>query len=262
MSVASPTLESHSAGHHHPEVRHQFDDLEQQHDSYSIGMWAFVVQEVMFFSGMMIAYFVYRYKFFEAFVDGSNHLDIYLSTFNTIVLLSSSLTMALAVHAAQTGHKGRLIQFMLATLFLGSVFLGVKGYEYYTKYEDHLIPGYNFEWPYGAGEYGEASGGHGEASSAAVEHANAAPVNYADFETQVEVFYGLYFIMTGFHAIHMIIGAVVILILIALAFYDHFSPEYYAPVEMFGLYWHFVDIVWVFLFPLLYLIDRAASGGH
>jgi len=262
MSVASHSIEGHG---HHPEVRHQFDDLQQQHDAYSLGMWAFLVQEVMFFSGMIISYFIFRYKFFQAFVDGSNHLDLYVSTANTVVLLTSSLTMALAVRAAQLDQKAKLINMMIATLVLGGVFLGVKGYEYNDKYEHHLVPGYNFEWtapPTAA--HGEAEGAHSDDqhSEFTYDELTAAPINYASFPQQVEVFYGLYFIMTGFHALHMVIGGVVILVLIALAFKDHFSSNYYAPIEMFGLYWHFVDIVWVFLFPLLYLVDRYASGGH
>lgn len=267
MSVGSHSIEGH--GHHHPEVRHQFDDLQQQHDAYNLGMWAFIVQEVMFFSGMIISYAIFRYKFFQAFIDGSNHLDVYVSTANTVVLLTSSLTMALAVRAAQLDQKMKLINLMIATLVLGGVFLGVKAYEYNSKYEDNLIPGYNFVWtaePTSA-HHGEAEGAHAHGDShgeaAPYDELAAAPINYAPFPQQVEVFYGLYFIMTGFHALHMVIGAVVILVLIALAFKDHFSSNYYVPIEMFGLYWHFVDIVWVFLFPLLYLVDRyAASGGH
>jgi cytochrome c oxidase subunit 3 len=268
MSVASHTIDTHS---HHPEVRHQFDTLEQQHDSYSLGMWAFVVQEVMFFSGLIVTYFMFRYKFPTAFLDGSNHLDLVVSTTNTVVLLSSSLTMALAVHAAQTGHKMKLIQFLVATLVLGSVFLGIKGYEYNQKYVNNLIPGYNFEWtappshvPGAEASHGQevAENGHAGEVVPVGNALTAAPISYAPFPQQVEVFYGLYFIMTGAHAIHMVIGAVVILILIVLSWKDHFSSNYYVPIEMFGLYWHFVDIVWVFLFPLLYLIDRAAAGGH
>ncbi|MDM8532623.1 cytochrome c oxidase subunit 3 family protein [Anaerolineales bacterium HSG25] len=258
MSVAGHALDGHS-GNHHPEIRHQFDDLTQQHETYTLGMWAFVVQEIMFFSGMIMAYFVFRYKFFEAFVDASNHLNIYMSTFNTVVLLGSSFTMALAVRAAQLGQKDRLVQFMVATLLLGGVFLGVKGYEYNDKYQNNLIPGYNFEWTTSS-SFGTYSEG---ADHVPLSASSGAPINYADFETQVSVFYGFYFILTGFHALHMVVGAGIILVLMWLSWKDHFSPEYYVPIEMFGLYWHFVDIVWIFLFPLFYLIDRYHSlGGH
>lgn len=280
MSVASQSLEGHVPSHH-PDLRHHFDDLEQQHDAYTLCMWAFIVQEVMFFSGMIVAYFVYRYMFPVAFIEGSNHLDIGLSTLNTVILLISSFTMALAVRSAQVGQKMGLILFMVLTLVFGSGFLGVKAYEYYEKYEHNLIPGYNFEWP-AHGEthaeatshdghdtqsasdeaYGEAAS-HGEGEAHEAYHGQrqtAAPINYADMGTQVSIFYGLYFIMTGFHALHMVIGGGVILILIGMAWYNKFSPNYYAPIEMFGLYWHFVDVVWVFLFPLLYLVDRAESN--
>lgn len=261
MSVASQSLEGHVPSHH-PDLRHHFDDLEQQHDAYTLCMWAFIVQEVMFFSGMIVSYFVYRYMFPVAFIEGSNHLDIGVSTINTVILLISSFTMALAVRSAQIGQKIGLIGFMILTLVFGSGFLGVKAYEYYGKYEHNLIPGYNFEWPYAHEAHGEALS-HGEGDTHEPYHGQrqmADPINYSDMETQVSVFYGLYFITTGFHALHMVIGGGVLLILIGMAWYDKFSPNYYAPIEMFGLYWHFVDIVWVFLFPLLYLVDRAESN--
>ena len=192
-----------------------------------MGMWAFLVQEVLFFGGLFTGYTVYRAYYPEAFIAGSHHLDITLGGFNTIVLIGSSLTMALAVNAAQNSKQRPLIGYLLATLFLGCVFLGVKVIEYKEKFDHHLIPGYNFAWPDGG------------------------PLSNA-----TQIFYSFYFVMTGMHALHMIIGAGVLTPLIIMAVRGRFSKDYYSPIEMFGLYWHFVDIVWIFLFPLLYLIGR------
>jgi cytochrome c oxidase subunit 3 len=216
-------LAEHAAVHH--DHAHQFDDRAQQAEAVSIGMWAFLVQEILFFGGLFTGYAVYRSYYPEAFIEGSHHLDIFLGGFNTVVLIASSLTMALAVHAAQTSKRVQLVFFLLATLFLGFVFLGVKVIEYSDKFHHHLIPGFNFFW----------EGPHAR---------------------QVQIFYSFYFAMTGMHALHMIIGAIVITPIIFMAIRGRFSERYYAPVEIFGLYWHFVDIVWIFLFPLLYLIGR------
>lgn len=216
-------MAEHVAVHH--DHAHQFDDRAQQAEAVSIGMWAFLVQEILFFGGLFTGYAVYRSYYPEAFIEGSHHLDIFLGGFNTVVLIASSLTMALAVHAAQTSKRVQLVFFLLATLFLGFVFLGVKVIEYSDKFHHHLIPGFNFFW----------EGPHAR---------------------QVQIFYSFYFAMTGMHALHMIIGAIVITPIIFMAIRGRFSERYYAPVEIFGLYWHFVDIVWIFLFPLLYLIGR------
>lgn len=201
---------------------HQFEDAEQQYSAASLGMWLFLVQEIMFFGGLFLAYAVYRSWYPEAFAHGSHHLDIRLGAFNTAVLIASSLTMALGVHAAQAGHRSRLVLFLVLTLVLGSTFLGVKVVEYSHKWHEGLVPG--FQWHL------------------------AAPDAQHQF-----IFFSLYFAMTGMHALHMIVGAVGLIILIAFALQGKYSAEYNTPVEMFGLYWHFVDIVWIFLFPLLYL---------
>lgn len=217
-------MAEHAIAAHHDHA-HQFDDKEQQAEAVSLGMWAFLVQEILFFGGLFTSYAVYRSYYPDAFIQGSHHLDILLGGFNTVVLIASSLTMAMAVHSAQNSKQAKLVFFLLATLFLGSVFLGVKVIEYSEKFHHHLVPGFNFF----------------------LETADA---------RQVQIFYGFYFIMTGMHALHMIIGAIVITPLIIMAMRGRFSAQYYAPIEVFGLYWHFVDIVWIFLFPLLYLIGR------
>jgi cytochrome c oxidase subunit 3 len=216
---------STATDHHDPFVAHQFDDRTQQKDAVTLGMWAFLAQEVLFFGGLFTGYTVYRSYYPEAFIAGSHHLDIHWGGFNTAVLIASSLTMALAVNAAQNTKRSRLVGYLIATLFLGCVFLGVKVIEYSDKFRHHLIPGYDFQWD----------------GAPALAHST-------------EIFYSFYFVMTGMHALHMIIGVAVITPLIIMAIRGRFSKDYYAPIEMFGLYWHFVDIVWIFLFPLLYLL--------
>jgi cytochrome c oxidase subunit III len=206
-----------------PHQQHQFETMEQQLETSRLGMWAFLVTEVLFFGGLFAAYTVYRILYPHAFMEASHHLDYVIGAFNTAVLISSSMTMALAVHAASIGHRGRLVLFLALTILLGSVFLGVKAYEYHEKFVHHLVPGPNFHW-----EGGEVPG--------------------------VQLFFGLYFAMTGMHAIHMIIGIAMLSTLLVLGTRGRFSPEYHTPVELAGLYWHFVDIVWIYLFPLLYLI--------
>ena len=205
--------------------QHQFDDAEQQYEASALGMWAFLATEIMFFGGLFTAYALYRSMYPAAFGHASNHLDLVLGTVNTAVLIGSSLTMALAVHASEVGHRRLLVTFLLTTMVLGSVFLGIKGVEYYSKFVDHLVPGPNFHWP-----------------GADPQH--------------VQLYFSLYFAMTGLHALHMVIGLGVLSVLVYRAQRGQFGPGYHNPVEMTGLYWHFVDIIWIFLFPLLYLIER------
>jgi len=207
-------------------LAHQFDDLGQQHQAASLGMWVFLATEIMFFGGLFAGYAVYRSAYSRAFAESSHHLDIILGGVNTAVLLCSSLTMALAVRSAQLNRRRAIVLFLIATMVLGAVFLGVKFVEYRHKYEERLIPGPGF---------------HLEAPQA--QHA--------------QLFFSFYFVMTGMHALHMVIGVPMLGVMGWLAFRGRFSRHYYSPVEMAGLYWHFVDIVWVFLFPMLYLIDRA-----
>jgi cytochrome c oxidase subunit 3 len=206
-------------------VASYFHDIEQQRQANTLGMWAFLTTEVMFFGGLFVAYAAYRLAYPAAFKAASNELDFVLATINTVVLLTSSLTMALGVHAAQTDRKKALATYLLLTIGLGAIFLVIKGFEYAEKFEHHLVPGYNFVF-------------HGEFANAA------------------ELFFGLYFVTTGLHALHMVVGIGVLLFLVYRALKNHFSSVHYDPVEMTGLYWHFVDIAWVFIFPLYYLIDK------
>jgi cytochrome c oxidase subunit 3 len=204
---------------------HQFDDIGQQHEASWIGMWIFLATEVMFFGGMFLGYTAYRFSYPQAFAGASNHLDVMLGSINTAVLICSSFTMALAVHGAEAGDKRAVVRFLLLTIFFGLVFLGIKFFEYYTKFEEHLVPGSSFRFD-------------------------------GPLARPAEIFFSFYFAMTGMHALHMIIGIGLLTALIVKARRSRFSPHYYIPVEITGLYWHFVDIVWIFLFPLLYLVGR------
>ena len=211
----------------HPYLQHHFDDMEQQAEASTLGMWVFLVTEIMFFGGLFMAYLVYRYLSPSGFQEASFELNRVWGTINTAVLICSSLTMALAVRAAQTNAgRGQQVLFLSITILFGLAFLGIKAVEYTDKFVHHHVPGPYFHWD---GHYPKAA----------------------------EQFYSLYFAMTGLHALHMIIGVCIMLVIAWMAWRRTFDSEYYTPVEVAGLYWHFVDIVWIFLFPLLYLI-----GGH
>jgi cytochrome c oxidase subunit 3 len=215
----------------HAGLAHQFEDLAQQHDADTFGIWLFLVTEIMFFGGMFAAYAIFRWLYFAAFESGSHLLDVRLGALNTVVLLGSSLTMALSVRSAQTGNRRALILFLILTMILGGAFLGIKAYEYHQKFVEHIVP--SLDWaPQGEVLVRLAPGG----------------LNHA------QLYFFFYFAMTGLHALHMIIGMGLLLWLVLRARRGRFTPSYFAPVEVVGLYWHFVDIVWIFLFPLLYLI--------
>jgi cytochrome c oxidase subunit 3 len=220
-----------SEAHVHEEslaLREQFETEAQQKDASTLGMWIFLITEVMFFGGMFLAYTVYRRAYPDVFAIASSSLNVYIGAANTVVLLCSSLTMVLAVRAAQLGQKRMIVLFLILTLLLGGVFLGVKAYEWNEKFVEHHIPGTSF-------------------------HFEGLP---ASQQGHAQLFFSLYFAMTGLHALHMIIGAGLLLYLIFEARKARYTAEYNTPVDLIGLYWHFVDIIWIFLFPLLYLIDR------
>ena len=231
-----------------------FETLEQQKESAALGMWVFLVTEVLFFGGLFLAYTVNRGAFSTAFGAGSNTLDIKLGGFNTVVLIMSSLTMAMAVWSAQVGKKKLVSIFLIATLGLGTVFLGVKVIEYKQKFDHHLIPGQGFDMRYRS-EHPRATD---DPKEIAIEKEEVEKTFAVDQDTNAhgQLYFSLYFAMTGLHALHMIVGAGLLVWLIKGSFAGRFTPQYNTPVEIVGLYWHFVDIVWIYLFPLLYLIDR------
>jgi cytochrome c oxidase subunit 3 len=235
-----------------PELRHHFADVQQQRNAASLGMWWFLGTEIMFFGGMFCAYLIYRLKFFPEFAVASRSLDLVVGTVNTAVLICSSLTVAMAVRAAQMGKRRLQVQLLLATIFFGLVFLGVKGYEWTNKYKEHHIPTFH----YNARDLMEKPGDRHVLGLDKLTDAAQIEQREANIQKNSQIFFSLYFALTGMHAIHMIIGVGIFSVITWMAWKGRFTPEYHTPLEIAGLYWHFVDIVWIYLFPLLYLIDR------
>jgi len=225
LEASAPQAHAHAQGP--GPLAHHFEDLEQQHESATLGMWAFLATEVMFFGGLFGGYAVYRHLFPGAFAAASQALDHVLGAWNTVILIGSSFTMVLAVRAAERGRSRAIAGWLGATLLLGGAFLAIKAFEYTDKWEHHLVPGPHFEF------HGQAGGPE-------------------------QLFFACYFAMTGLHAFHMVIGIALLAWLSLRALRGHFTAEHHPWIEMIGLYWHFVDLVWIFLFPLLYLIGRHA----
>jgi cytochrome c oxidase subunit 3 len=230
--VAAAPLPPH-AHDHSPQVAHQFESMEQQRSTASLGMWTFLATEVMFFGGLFAGYCVYRFTSPAAFALASRHLSPTLGSINTAVLLTSSLAVALAVRAGQTGDRKWQVRYLLLTIVLGLAFLGIKAVEYRMEFRENLVPFWNFS--------AQALHPPADASRRLIG--------------QAEMFFVFYFFMTGLHAVHMIIGIGVFAAITVMAQRGRFTPQYHTPLELAGLYWHFVDIVWVFLYPLLYLVD-------
>ncbi len=218
---------------HHLEtlaLREQFDTEEQQKDASTLGMWVFLITEIMFFGGMFLAYTIYRTAFPVIFGLASSSLNLPIGATNTCVLLLSSFTMVMAVRAAQLGQKRMIILFLIITMLFGFAFLGIKAYEWTEKFEEHHVPAqasFHLEGLTGPDQQGHA-----------------------------KLFFSLYFAMTGLHALHMVVGVCILSFIIVQTARGTYTTKYYTPVDIAGLYWHFVDIVWIFLFPLFYLIDR------
>ncbi|WP_263415538.1 cytochrome c oxidase subunit 3 family protein [Terriglobus albidus] len=227
--------EEHEHEHVHlPQHRHHFETEEQQREAASFGMWLFLLTEIMFFGGLFMAYLLYRNWYNPAFVAASHTLSIKLGALNTAILITSGFCMALAVWAAETRRRKALVNLLGLTNLFGIAFLVVKYFEYAEKWQDSHVPGLKFS----IADFGKLG---------------------VDMAQKTQVYYSLYFAMTGMHALHMIIGIVLIFWYMVRANRGEFTEGYVAPIENFGLYWHFVDIVWIFLFPLLYLIDLGAK---
>jgi len=220
---------------HNPALLHPFATEEQQKDASNLGMWIFLATEVMFFGGLFCAYLIYRHWYFGDFGAASKSIDALLGGINTAVLICSSLTVVLAIWAAQTSRRAIMLVMLALTMLFGLTFLGIKGKEYKDKFEEHHVPGATFSFEK------VPIPGH--------------PDQYANPQ-HAQIFFALYFVMTGLHALHMVVGLGIFSWLFWAAWKGRFTPEYYTPLEIGGLYWHFVDIVWIYLFPLLYLIDR------
>lgn len=219
---AVPTVSGHGE-HHHAYLEHHFAEPEQQFDAAKIGMWLFLVTEILLFGGLFVGYGIMHGKFPEAFASAHHHLDRNLGALNTVVLLVSSFTMVLAVAAARAGKQKHLAALLGGTIALAGVFLVVKYFEYMHKIHEGLLPGkfYAYQGESLPGEF---------------------------------IFFSFYFMMTGLHGIHVIVGIALIAWLLVRALRGRFSPRYYTPVDLTGLYWHLVDMIWIFLFPLFYLI--------
>lgn len=203
-------------------VAEHFDDLAQQRSAAQLGMWIFLATEVLFFGGLFLAYTVFRSLYPRDFAAASHHTEVLIGGSNTAILLFSSTLMALAVRAAEMKDRHRLVRLLLGTALFGIVFMILKGVEYHKDWSDHLVPVFSFQW-------GEPNPG------------------------PAQIFFWLYFAMTGLHAIHVSVGIALLLIFAWVARSGKFTSGHHTPIEILGLYWHFVDVVWIFLFPLLYL---------
>ena len=220
---------------HHPFLQHHFEDMGQQHEASTLGMWAFLATEILFFGGVLCAYWVYRVLYPDAWALGAEQQNTLAGGINTLVLIVSSLTMALAVRNSQLNNRRGTVLMLILTLIFGTMFLGIKSYEYHAHWTEGLFPGAHWHWL---------------PRDAAV----------AALAPKVELFMTFYWGLTGLHALHMVIGVGLLLWIIGRARRGDFGDQYYSPVEVMGLYWHFVDIIWIFLFPFLYLIPPV--GAH
>jgi cytochrome c oxidase subunit 3 len=238
------SADAHAA--HPPYQRHHFESVGQQFDATNFAMWLFLLTEVMFFGGLFTAYLIMRNWYYPAFVEGSHHLSIFWGTANTTVLITSSFTMAMSVYSAQMRQKSKLVVYLVLTLILGFMFLCIKAIEWHGEWVDHHVPGLRFTDadfmnpkldPEVYNEYHDAALSQGMAQ-------------------KTEEYFFLYFAMTGMHALHMIIGIGILSFVVFQAKRGAYTTGHVTFVENFGLYWHFVDIIWIFLYPLLYLISR------
>ncbi|HEU6448090.1 MAG TPA: cytochrome c oxidase subunit 3 family protein [Verrucomicrobiae bacterium] len=206
-------------------VQEQFEDMTQQSEASHFGMWVFLATEILFFGGLFLSYAIYRYFYQDAFAEGVKHTLIFYGTLNSCLLLTSGLTMALAVQAATEGRMKVIPPLLIVTILFGLAFLAAKGMEYREDLDDRVLPGPNFD---------------------------------PSLPAHTQIFFWLYWAMTALHAVHMMVGIGVLSVMTILALRKKFSAEYYTPLEIAGLYWAFVDIVWIFLYPLLYLLGRHA----
>lgn len=209
----------------HPEaVSEQFDDIAQERDAATLGMWVFLTTEILFFGVLFASYTIMRIRFPDAFAEASHHNVLSAGIAETAILLTSTFTMALAVRAISHGRAPLSMFFLFVTILLGLSFLGIHIWEYYKHYREHLIPGLGFDY-------------------------------LGPYPQQVKMFFFLYYVMTGWHVFHLVMGVLVLCVILGITWAGKFSERYYTPMEISGLYWHFVDIVWVFLFPLFYLVS-------
>lgn len=201
----------------------QFDDLLQQREAATLGMWTFLATEVLFFGAMFLGYIVYRHSYPHAFAEASRHTLVAFGTINTAVLLTSSLTVVMAIHSARLEQRRSMLLFLGITILLGLAFLTLKGFEYRADVNQNLWPGRHFK---------------------------------TGLPPQAQIFWFLYWLMTGVHALHVTVGLGLLSVMAWMGKRRKFSAAYHTPLKMTGLYWHFVDVIWIFLYPLLYLVQR------
>lgn len=204
-------------------VEQQFEEMPQQYEAAHMGMWIFLASEFLFFGGLFVSYAVYRHFYDHDFIIGVKHTLIFYGTFNSSLLLTSGLTMALAVQAATENRTKVIVPLLLVTIALGLGFLACKSLEYHGDLKDKVLPGATFD---------------------------------PTLPAHTQMFFWLYWGMTALHTIHLIVGIGLLTVVTIMAARGKFSARYYTPLEMVGLYWAFVDIVWIYLYPLLYLIGR------
>ena len=241
QAIAIPAAHSELDHEHSPHLHHHFATVDQQREASNFGMWLFLLTEIMFFGGMFTAYLIYRNWYYPAFVAGSHWMVIWAGTLNTTVHICSSFTMAMGVYSAEMRNRKALLRYLSATLLLGFIFLGIKAYEWHNEWVEHHVPGLNF-------------------STSDFTHVDPRfpqdkPLSQ-DMADKTQAYFSLYFLLTGVHALHMVIGVSILMFLIFQAWGGAYTTGHMTMIENFGLYWHFVDIVWIFLFPLLYLISR------
>jgi cytochrome c oxidase subunit 3 len=226
MSDHAPAHSPHGSREDHPFFQHHYDTMDQQQAAAKLGMWVFLATEILMFSGLFLAYFIIRMFYPEMVLGAHEHLSKTAGGINTVVLLTSSYTMATAVRAAQVGENDKLIRNLIYTIGFAGVFMVVKYFEYSAKIEHGMLPGIFY----------------------------TAHLHGYDIPGLPHIFFGIYFCMTGLHGVHVLVGIGVLTWVLLRAKKKHFGPSYYTPVENVGLYWHLVDLVWIFLFPLLYLV--------
>lgn len=235
------TAVAEQAHAHHPNQQHHFDTMEQQQGAATLAMWLFLVTEIMLFGGLFVAYFVFQSWYPEVWKDAHWHLSVPMGLLNTVILITSSLTAALGVRAAQLGQKHLTVALLVVTILFAGAFLGVKYVEYSHKIHDGLLPGWHYT-------HDHCEHCPDTVVSTADEH------DFANHHPRGSIYFSFYFLMTGLHGFHVVVGMILLGWLAWRAGRGHFSPEYYTPVELGGLYWHLVDVIWIFLFPLLYLV--------
>lgn len=247
--MSTPTSLNEPQGHtyHDPYLAHHFEDRAQQDESHSLGLWVFLATEIMFFGGLFLAFTVYHVMFPEAFGLASGRLAVSWGVINTVILLFSSYTMALAVNSAQTGRQKRLVTCLTLTLLCALGFMVIKAIEWTDKYNHNYIPGPNFQF-----DVHKADAGH----TLPPETVEAMLAKDPYLERHAQMFFVIYFCLTGLHGIHVSIGIGLIIWILRRARKHEFNPRWNTPVEMVGLYWHLVDLIWIYLFPLIYLIHR------